>query len=140
MKGAEKANAGSVPIIDESRFSLGQFSHGTAHSFLGDAGATQYMRDWSLWNVRELSAKVKTHLLDERQGAEWEVIEQLDELSVEDPEMVGTRGQPASGNGAPVGESIADSPQSGEDVGRIKGASGWTKLKSRNGETGKGSR
>lgn len=115
---SEKAN--------DAPFLLGQFSHGTAHSFLGGAEGTQYMRDWKLKGPAELFVKVRAHLLAEMQGAEWEFVVQQDELSAEEPEIIGTRVMHASGNGTP-------SPR----PAKAKGASGWTKLKSRNGETKK---
>ena len=85
-------------------------------------------------------AKVKTHLLDERQGAEWEVIDQEDDVFAENQDRIGTKAQDASGNGTPIGKAVAASPGSSEDMGKVKGGNGWTKLKSRNGETEKANR
>lgn len=82
------------------------------------------MRDWKLKGVAELFVKVRAHLLAEMQGAEWEIVTEQEELSAEEPEIIGPKMMHASGNGttSPV---------------KAKGGSGWTKLKSRNGETKK---
>ncbi|KAF2093134.1 hypothetical protein NA57DRAFT_81474 [Rhizodiscina lignyota] len=136
-RGPERAPSEASSTAIESPFLLGQFSHGTTHSFLGGADGTQHMREWKSRSHTELIAKVRAHLLHEMQGAEWEVIDQHDELAMEDPEIIGTRIMHASGNGTSASKATTVVERSKEDVSsspRVKGASGWTKLKSRSGE------
>lgn len=54
---------------------LGHFSHGTVYGFLASASGAEHMRDWRLQSPVKIIERVKTMLLAERTGAEWEILE-----------------------------------------------------------------
>ncbi|KAG8527098.1 uncharacterized protein KY384_008527 [Bacidia gigantensis] len=51
------------------------FSHGSAYAFLSASRGTEYMREWRLANPVKVIDRVKTMLLAERTGSEWEILE-----------------------------------------------------------------
>lgn len=124
---------------------LGHFSHGTAHSFLSDSEGLEFMSGWRLQNPYKVIDRVKTMLQIERDGAEWQLLE---ENEWEQPE---TQMEPAGheetgvmneAQTAPIRGARPGFEREGFDIdiagrgdstgdGKIKGASGWTKLKSR---------
>lgn len=55
---------------------LGHYSHGTAHSFLGGAEGTEFMRTWKLPTPVKVADKLKSTLLGEMASAEWELVEE----------------------------------------------------------------
>lgn len=55
---------------------LGHYSHGTAHSFLGGAEGTEFMRGWKLQGPMKMVDHLKSVLLGEMTGAEWEVVDE----------------------------------------------------------------
>ena len=124
---------------------LGHFSHGTAHSFLSDSKGLEFMSGWRLQNPYRVIDRVKTMLQIERDGAEWQLLEeneweqpepQIEPVGHEQAELM-SEDQTAPTKDAPPGferemfeAHIASRGDSTGD-GKIKGASGWTKLKSR---------
>ena len=55
----------------------GQYSHNSSHSFLCSAdpeGGADYMRGWRFSNPLRVIERMKSALLNERTGAEWEVL------------------------------------------------------------------
>lgn len=156
--GQSPAKNGKQPdsaAADSGDFFLGNLSHGTAHSFLGSAEGARYMRDWRIKNPNELSSRVRSALLSDMQGAEWEMIDEQDERAEEAPELIGTKaGSNDSGAGGKkkqtimresnnnngtirAGDTAADGRDSTSSQGRPKGVNGWTKVKSRSGEMGR---
>jgi len=115
---------------------LGQYSHGTAHSFLGAAEGSELMRVWKMPGPKYLSDKVKATLSAQLQEAAWEILEEKDVHGHEvEEEPTKTRqvedlrsvSSVATANTARTeGEDV-----SGPGLGRVQG---WTKLKSRSGE------
>ncbi|MCJ1303644.1 hypothetical protein MMC08_006454, partial [Hypocenomyce scalaris] len=138
---------------------LGQFSHGTAHSFLASAEGADFMRGWRLQSPVKIIERVKVALLSERTGAEWEILEEnewegeelaappnVPELKPVEDEAVlvcaqrkdeGTRFNDTRSVITAMTSASSDTATTnaeGEDGGeKVKGASGWTKLKSRAG-------
>ena len=129
---------------------LGHFSHGTAHSFLSASEGVDYMNGWRLQSPVKVIDRVKAMLLSERDGAEWQILEENEWEEGDAPNEPGrdeadkgTTGEETvliegmandvetlgSGNNL-VNEAIQKSE---EDQERAKGTSGWTKLKSRGG-------
>ena len=124
---------------------LGHFSHGTAHSFLSDSEGLEIMSGWRLQNPYKVIDRVKSMLQIERDGAEWQLLEeneweqpetQIEAAGHEEAEVV-NEDQMVPVKSAPPG---FERKMSGIDIagrgdalgdGKIKGASGWTKLKSR---------
>jgi hypothetical protein len=129
---AEDKKSGSV---------MGRFSHGTAHSFLGNADGTEFIRGWKLLSPMKLADRLKAKLMSEISNAEWEVVEQdaweVEDEMKDDGVVVGARreGERAVGLGMQSFMSmrtVMDAVEMvGGDGGRKPGTSGWTKLKPR---------
>jgi hypothetical protein len=136
---------------------VGQFSHGTAHTFLGSPEGNAFARTFKLPAPRELTDKLKSQLLSELSSAEWEILDQdawADDGGrdmEEDGVMVGARRESEERPGRVLGgglgrfsgvmqsfmsmktvmdavEIVGGSDGAGD---RKPGTSGWTKLKSR---------
>ena len=86
---------------------MGRYSHGSAHSFLGSAEGSEFMRGWKLHGPMKTVDHVKSYLLSDMAGAEWEVLEG-DDLPVGDDgvEPVGPTGAGA-GAGASTGAIVS---------------------------------
>lgn len=123
----------------------GYFSHGTAYGYLAAAEGSEYMRNWRLQSPVRVIEKVKTMLLAERTGAEWEILEG-NEWEVEDADVDAKRELNLVNRPLGIEETgvlvrpEAQARTEGEKAGRNeredgeekgKGNSGWTKLKSR---------
>ncbi|KAI9758004.1 MAG: hypothetical protein M4579_003240 [Chaenotheca gracillima] len=72
------------PVDPRLHPTLGHYSHGSAHSFLGAAEGSDYMRSWKLQGPMKIVDKLKSALLGEMAGAEWEM---LDEKEWDDSEQ-----------------------------------------------------
>ena len=122
----------------------GYFSHGTAYGFLAAAGGSQYMSSWRLQSPVKVIERVKTMLLAERTGAEWEILEG-NEWEDEENEAEVTK-EPKALNRFPIEETgvlvkpetnTAPQKAGNEESGRLsaegkdKSTSGWMKLKNR---------
>lgn len=133
---AETEDRRNVPPV-----TMGQYSHGSAHSFLGSAEGTYFIRSWRLPNPMKLAGELKAKLMSEVANAEWELLHedawQVDNEMGDDGVVVGARKE---GDKAPdLGmqsfmsmRTVMDAVEmvSG-DAGRKPGTSGWTKLKPR---------
>ena len=121
---------------------MGRFSHGTAHSFLGNADGTDFIRNWKLLSPIKLADRLKAKLMSEVANAEWEVLDQ-DAWAVEDEMgddgvIVGTRtdGERGLGLGMQSFMSMRTMIDAAREIlpgdgDRRPGTSGWTKLKPR---------
>lgn len=140
---------------------MGHYSHGTVHSFLGASEGTEFVRTWRLPTPTKIVDKLKSCLLGEMASAEWELLEEKewDDASQEEPSQPpghthndlaskphpGGRRESIDGHRdavvdkAPVA-TTARSGQNNDEVGgsnhtnnsrRLKGTSGWTKLRNR---------
>ena len=130
-----------------TRVSLGEYSHGSARSYLGGAKGTELMQGWRFQSPVKVIDKVKSMLLGELAGAEWEILDGREFENVgrgaEDEEAVliegaGTAARPASDERTKLeaGGMLASGQRVPQDDGigggaTAKGTSGWTKLKSR---------
>lgn len=120
---------------------LGHFSHGTAHSFLSAAKGLEYMSGWRLHSPLKVIDRVKAMLQNERDGAEWQLLEENEWEEAEGQngitDVMGEELKEAVLEARPQGTDTegdhAGKTAQGEEEGdgRIKGTSGWTKLKSR---------
>ena len=143
----EDPSSRSEPPEESSpRVFLGEYSHGSARCFLGGAKGTEIMQGWKFQSPVKVVDKVKSMLLGELAGAEWEILdgnefERAVQATEEGPVLVGgsqTEAGPVREerrdleaptkltNGAPVPRD--DGAGGG---GTAKGTSGWTKLKGR---------
>ena len=120
---------------------LGHFSHGTVHSFLGASDGTEFMRSWKLPTPTRIIDKLRVSLLGEMASAEWEFLDkkEWDDESHESRVVVRN---PSSdrfqGNVfRPMGPVQSTSEQSHavtnepSATGRPRGVNVWTRLKSR---------
>ncbi|KAF2278204.1 uncharacterized protein EI97DRAFT_248059 [Westerdykella ornata] len=127
---------------------FGEISHATAHSFLNSAEYVQYLAGWKL-SPTKIADGLRAYLLAEQQASEWDVLSQkewedMEDIIAEDPVVVGMRRGELAGAGASLSGSprernraslAGEAPSDSGREERKKGVSGWTKLKSRNGET-----
>lgn len=133
---AETDDRKNVPIA-----TMGRYSHGAAHSFLGSADGTDLIRSWKLLSPMKLADRLKARLMSEVANAEWEVLDedawQVDDEMGDDGVVVGARkeGERAPSLGMQSFMSMRTVMDAVEMVGgdgdRKHGTSGWTKLKPR---------
>jgi len=129
------------------RVSLGEYSHGSARSYLGGAKGTELMQGWKFQSPVKVIDKVKSMLLGELAGAEWEILDEREfegaGRGAEDEEAIlieDTRTAAGPPSDEPTDMEAGAIPASGGHATRddgtaggatAKGTSGWTKLKSR---------
>ncbi|KAH7319316.1 UV radiation resistance protein and autophagy-related subunit 14-domain-containing protein [Rhexocercosporidium sp. MPI-PUGE-AT-0058] len=119
---------------------MGIFSHGTAHSFLGGAVGTEFIRSWKLLSPTKLADKLKAKLLSEVANAEWEMLDAdawaVDDVMGDDGVVVGARKE-ATERQRDLGmqsfmsmRTVVDAVEMvGGEGERKPGTSGWTKLR-----------
>lgn len=120
---------------------VGKYSHGTAHSFLGSAEGTDFIRSWKLPSPMKLADKLKGKLMSEVANAEWEVLDEgawaVDDEIGGDGVVVGPGNEPGRNMAAGMQSfmsmrTVMDAAaEAAGDVERKPGSSGWTKLKPR---------
>ncbi|OCL05593.1 hypothetical protein AOQ84DRAFT_390778 [Glonium stellatum] len=127
---------------------FGEYSHGTAHSFLGAAGDTAYLRTWKLSSTKIID-NLKALLLADQQGQEWEVLDQkewhgMEDGMAEEPVVVGPRRRDTeivddarSILSATTTTAPTVGSEDAQQQAKARGVNGWTKLKSRAGEASK---
>ena len=127
---------------------FGEFSHGTAHSFLGAAGETAHLRTWKLTPTKIID-NLKALLLADQQGQEWEMLDQkewhgMEDGMAEEPVLVGQKRAETeitddSRNilSATTTAAPAIGSEDAQQQAKARGVNGWTKLKSRAGEASK---
>ncbi|KAL2256658.1 hypothetical protein VTK26DRAFT_1347 [Humicola hyalothermophila] len=120
--------------IANPKLTIGRWSHGTVHSFLGSAEGSEFVRSFRILSPLKLADRLKKRLSSEAPMLEWEKIEG-DELEDGFDDGVLVRGH---GNGrGPAGRgdlgaaSVMTVQTVASNGGKPKGTSGWTKLKSR---------
>ncbi|KAI0837570.1 UV radiation resistance protein and autophagy-related subunit 14-domain-containing protein, partial [Hypoxylon sp. FL0890] len=77
---------------------MGLYSHGTAHTFLGNAAGTELTRGFRMPNVMKMADKLRAKLLRENPSPEWELLEDdawTPDDALDDGVLVG--GTPAKG-------------------------------------------
>ncbi|KAH8596744.1 UV radiation resistance protein and autophagy-related subunit 14-domain-containing protein, partial [Bisporella sp. PMI_857] len=74
---------------------MGRYTHGSAHSFLGNAYGNEYVRGFKLPNPLKITDKLKYLLQTEAANGEWEVLDQdawaVDDEMGDDGIVVGAR-------------------------------------------------
>jgi len=138
---------GELGEIGKATNLMGRYSHGTAHTFLGD----DVTRAFKLPNPKSLTDRLKSRLSSEGPAADWEMLEDdawamddaLDEEILAKGHKRNTSDQTSFGVEslatvrAALDETMAErrlSPAAGAPVvedAKSSGTSGWTKLKSR---------
>jgi hypothetical protein len=102
---------------------FGQFSHGAAHSFFGGSEGTELLRSWRLHSPARCIDKIKSHLIGEMQGAEWEMLQEKEwsdfgEANGAEEEAVLVKGRRYSNSRKAEAKTA-------------KSGSGWTRLRQR---------
>ncbi|KAL2199846.1 UV radiation resistance protein and autophagy-related subunit 14-domain-containing protein [Corynascus similis CBS 632.67] len=126
--------------IANPRPTIGRWSHGTLHSFLGGAEGTEFVRNFKILPPLKLADRLKKRLSSEAPMLEWEKIEG-DELEDGFDDGVLVRGHNSSGSTARRGDldaasimtvrTVASSSVRDNNANTTRGTSGWTRLKSR---------
>ena len=123
--------------ITNPKSTIGRWSHGTLHSFLGGAEGTEFVRSFKIMPPLKLADRLKKRLSSEAPMLEWEKIEG-DELDDGFDDGVLVRGHGSGGSAAGRGDLGAASIMTARGVGSNggvsdspKGTSGWTRLKNR---------
>ena len=125
-----------------STVTMGKYSHGAAHSFLGNSEGSKFIRSWQLPKLMEMVDMLKGKLMSEVANAEWEMLNpdawQVDDEMGDDGVVVGARKEGDRGQGMLGMQSfmsmrtVMDTVEMvGGDGERKPGTSGWTKLKPR---------
>ncbi|KAK4101630.1 hypothetical protein N658DRAFT_49859 [Parathielavia hyrcaniae] len=115
---------------------IGRWSHGTLHSFLGGAEGSEFVRNFKILSPLKLADRLKKRLSSEAPMLEWEKIEG-DELEDGFDDGVFVRGHGNAGR-ADLGAASVMSVRTVEPNGGVpgvassaRGTSGWTRLKHR---------
>ena len=147
VQGRQKSGKESpIPALAKAKSvpKLGQFSHASAHSFLGASDGQEFLRGWKLSKFNMISDPLRAALIGEMNNAEWELLEEPEwddgGEHFDGDEAVFIRTRAMDGHDYDDARSVmtatirpSESAQQTEDLGpaRAKGTSGWTKLKSR---------
>ena len=122
--------------IANPKVTIGRWSHGTMHSFLGGAEGAEFIRNFKLPPPLKLADRLKKRLSSEAPILEWEKIDG-DELEDGFDDGVLVRGHGSAGRGD-LGvasfmtvRTVATNGGFSDSGGTPKGMSGWTKLKNR---------
>ncbi|KAK6824260.1 hypothetical protein RU639_005334 [Aspergillus parasiticus] len=122
---------------------LGHYSHGTVHSFLAASEGTEYTRTWRLPTPTKVADKLKSSLLGEMASAEWEVLEKKEWDNIPEAPLQSVHESSANredekdelniSNIEPSENNCAEPESPDEPIksNRLKGTSGWTKLRNR---------
>lgn len=125
---------------------LGVFSHASAQYNLAGYDGLSFMKDFKLGTQARLGDKLKTFLLNDMSGAEWDLLEGREwdeEREDERPVLVGGSKRPQESKHAAMsvmsGPAISmmsvaphDHAAAEDEERRRKGNSGWMKLRGRN--------
>jgi hypothetical protein len=113
---------------------IGRWSHGTLHSFLGGAEGTEFVRNFKILSPLKLADRLKKRLSSEAPMLEWEKIEG-DELEDGFDDGVLVRGHGSAAGRGDLGAAsvmtVRTVASNGGVSGSPRGTSGWTRLKNR---------
>lgn len=126
---------------------LGQYSHGSAHSFLANNEGMALIRGWKVTRYMTIADSLKRTLLEGISNAEWELLEEREwddgggEFNEAEAVFVKRRNDEANtawddARSVMTARMKVSTLNDGEDnngnaTARAKGTSGWTKVKSR---------
>jgi hypothetical protein len=124
---------------------LGSLSHSSAHSFLGSTEAQELLRGWKLSKHTMIVDPLKKTLIAEMNNAEWELLQEQEwddggerfdgdaAVHIKNNNMDGHNFDDARSIMTAVtraGENV-ENPDDSSGTGRVKGTSGWTKVRGR---------
>lgn len=130
-RSSQPATGTSTPSQEASTPRFGDFSHASSHKNLAGPEGTEWMRTWRIPSLARIIDKVKSHLLTEMSGAEWELLDEQEwneEREDEQAVLVGGANPPSESR---IGMSLMTAVDETESR---RGGSGWTKVKSRSGD------
>ncbi|KAI4155794.1 MAG: hypothetical protein LQ340_000769 [Diploschistes diacapsis] len=115
--------------------SPGQYTHNSSHSFLpssGPDGGAEHLRGWRFANPVRIIDRIKSALLNERTGAEWEVLEKPDSEDAEEETLKTLQVTPNQhlSTGLKTAEEMGPSEEVAYEPSKSR--KGWTKLKNPN--------
>lgn len=115
---------------------FGAFSHAASYMNLAGPAGTELMRSWRLVSPARIVDNVKSHLLTEMSGAEWEVLDEKEWNEDREDEQAVLVGGPRKEEEIDGVVSVVTAGADGgggerKEERRAKGSSGWMKLKSR---------
>ena len=123
----------TAPIPDP-----GRYSHSSSHSFLsssGPDGGADHLRGWRFANPVRIIDRIKAALLNERTGAEWEVLEKPESEDAEEENVLHVDPTRPSVKPVPKLETLKEDQVSEGGSGQTKAKQGWTKLRNPNAES-----
>lgn len=115
---------------------IGIFSHASASHNLAGFEGLGLLKDWKLPSSNRLIDKLKSFLLTEISGAEWDMLEEREwdeEREDEKPVLVGGSRRPQESKHAAMSVmTVAPHEDNDTSDGKQKGNSGWMKVRGRN--------
>jgi hypothetical protein len=140
-----KENAAAGLLKSTSVPKLGSVSHSSAHSFLGRADAQEVLRGWKLSKYTMIVDPLKKMLIGEMNNAEWELLQEQEwddgGERFDDDAAVHVRNKNMDGHNFDDARSImtaitrveenVENADDSSGTGRVKGTSGWTKVRGR---------
>jgi hypothetical protein len=141
--GKDIATAGLIKSTPVPK--LGSVSHSSAYSFLGSAEAQELLRGWKLSKYTMIVDPLKKSLIGEMNNAEWELLQEQEwddgGEKFDGDAAVHVRNKNMDGNNFDDARSImtavtrveehVENPDDSSGTGRVKGTSGWTKVRGR---------
>lgn len=132
-----RSSAKSLTAPPASSVRIGSLSHANASHNLAGADGNELLRTWKLAAPARLLDKVKSYLLTEMSGAEWEMLDEREwnqEREDEEAVLVGGRRPSDEAKTAMSVMTVTGAGDEDADGGKGKGTSGWMKVRGRNGD------
>lgn len=141
--GKESAAAGVGKTAPTPK--LGSVSHSSAHSFLGSSESQEFLRGWKVSKYTMIVDPLKKALIGEMNNAEWELLQEQEwddggerfdgeaAVLVKNKNMEGHSFDDARSIMTAITkvEENVEQPYDSSGTGRVKGTSGWTKVRGR---------
>ncbi|KAL8852905.1 MAG: hypothetical protein Q9221_002281 [Calogaya cf. arnoldii] len=145
----QDGNPDTILRLSQERFEpsptigFGYFSHGTVHSNLSTASGSKVEHGWRLQDPAKIIARVKQMLSSDRTGAGWEMLEgkewesqlirskQPEPDAAVDASTVVVNGKSGAKETSQSASSEPKNLAANDAQEKVKGTSGWMKLKSR---------
>lgn len=140
QNGLIEGQGNTEPLVDGLLPQLGDYSHANAMADTTNHQVSNAFSKWEMPSLARIVDKLRSHLLTEMSGAEWEVLDEKEwEEEREDEQAVlvgGARWSLAAGAASRMGISYMTAAQDPEDgEGKVDNVKGWMKLKVRSGES-----
>ncbi|KAK4499252.1 hypothetical protein PRZ48_009765 [Zasmidium cellare] len=131
---SQQKGADQEEKVKENR--LGVFSHGTARHNLASSEGLDLFKEWKMPSTSRLADKLRSYLLAEISGAEWDLLEEREwdeEREDEKPVLVGGSRRPQESKHVAMSVmTVAPLDDNDASDGKQKGNNGWMKVRGRN--------